>query len=81
MRRSTALIALLIAGAALLFAFLPAAIPPAEARPDHQETCVYYSDATHQTIVGFCVTSCSGVTCSGTKTAFVQCSQGPSCQL
>jgi len=50
-----------------------------EARPDQQETCIYYSDASHQTIVGICFISCSGVSCSGTKTAFVECSFGQSC--
>jgi hypothetical protein len=73
MRRPTTAIALLVAAAALLFALLPVATPPAEAAFGSAHSCNFYSDSTHTHQVGNCIFGCNSVRCTGTQTNYSTC--------
>jgi hypothetical protein len=54
---------------------------PAGAMPEFQTFCFYFSDASHNTLVGSCIYACTGASCSGTKTTYSECHQGTRCGL
>ena len=62
---------------ALGFLFLPPRA--AEAMPEFEYTTIYYSNATYTTVVGSCFMSCTGMTCTGTITAYHIKEEGQQC--